>query len=200
MTTAAGKRTGLPARAWEGTQEDLKQAAKKDGFSMGTIVPMLADVLAGDYLRCRRGHPVPLILGDLSGRTMREWVIEAEKAVRYQNHEDHQPVYLGVTAGKPAEPPAPRHVIPRAGEAVTAPRPPARRVPRQREAPPAAPDEPAATARQLAATVPGVTTASELPGPTAVFRAGPDVDCLHENIRGVKGICPDCKQWVGGKR
>jgi len=29
-----------------------------------------------------------------------------------------------------------------------------------------------------------------------VFRAGPDVDCAHENMRGIKGVCPDCKQWV----
>ena len=43
-----------------------------------------------------------------------------------------------------------------------------------------------------------VTTASGAPVP--VFKAGPDVDCLHENFRGVKGVCPDCKQWVGGKR
>jgi hypothetical protein len=30
----------------------------------------------------------------------------------------------------------------------------------------------------------------------AVFKAGPDVDCLHDSLRGVKGVCPDCKQWV----
>ena len=29
-----------------------------------------------------------------------------------------------------------------------------------------------------------------------VFKAGPDVDCLHENMRIRKGVCPDCKQWV----
>jgi hypothetical protein len=49
-----------------------------------------------------------------------------------------------------------------------------------------------------------ITTASELAAPPAaaavpVFKAGPDVDCPHENVR-VKGVCPDCKQWVGGKR
>jgi hypothetical protein len=50
--------------------------------------------------------------------------------------------------------------------------------------------------------IPGIVRASDLaPAATSVpFMAGPDVDCLHENFRGVKGVCPDCKQWVGGKR
>ena len=47
-----------------------------------------------------------------------------------------------------------------------------------------------------------VTTASKLAAVPAapVFKAGPLVDCPHENFRGVKGVCPDCLQWVGGKR
>jgi len=60
----------------------------------------------------------------------------------------------------------------------------------------------AVTAARLASEVPGVGLASELAPPAAVpvFKAGPDVDCLHENFRGVKGVCPDCKQWVGGRK
>jgi hypothetical protein len=53
----------------------------------------------------------------------------------------------------------------------------------------------AAVIAGLRETVPGVVTASELPG-IPVFLAGPDVDCAHENMRIRKGVCPDCKQWV----
>jgi hypothetical protein len=43
-----------------------------------------------------------------------------------------------------------------------------------------------------------LVAAKDLPRPGAgpVFQAGPDVDCLHENMRIRKGVCPDCKQWV----
>lgn len=54
---------------------------------------------------------------------------------------------------------------------------------------------PAAVA-ELQEKVPGLVPASELLAPPPVFRAGPEMDCLHENMRLTKGPCPDCKQWV----
>jgi len=60
--------------------------------------------------------------------------------------------------------------------------------------PPVAAESRESVITELKARVPDLVTASELPVP--VFLAGPDVDCVHENMRLRKGVCPDCKQWV----
>ena len=68
---------------------------------------------------------------------------------------------------------------------------------RQPSRPVAASPDRAAVVAELKETVPGLRTASELAAPvTPVFVAGPEVDCLHDNMRIGKGVCPDCKQWV----
>lgn len=66
-----------------------------------------------------------------------------------------------------------------------------------REAP-AANGRPAGARDRAAAPGAPAVAAKDLPRPGAapVFQAGPDVDCLHENMRIRKGVCPDCKQWV----
>jgi hypothetical protein len=108
--TDPGSRTPKSARIWDGTWKDLARLGREEGFAPSTLVGDAADLLAG-YHRCARcgGTPVPVTFGDLSGRPLREWVAEAEKAVRYQKCKDHRPVLVG--AGTPpaarTEPPAP---------------------------------------------------------------------------------------------
>ncbi len=42
-------------------------------------------------------------------------------------------------------------------------------------------------------------------GKVTAFNIGPEPDrvpknCKHPNFRGIKGVCPDCHEWVTGKR
>ena len=76
---------------------------RDEGFAPSTLVGDTADLLAG-YIRCARcwGTPVPVTFGDLSGRPLREWAAEAEKAVRYQKCKAHHPVTIGAETSAPA--------------------------------------------------------------------------------------------------
>ena len=67
--------------------------------------------------------------------------------------------------------------------------------PRKPASPPVAAEGQQAVITELREQVPDLVMASELPA-APVFKAGPDVDCMHENMRIRKGVCPDCKQWV----
>jgi hypothetical protein len=77
-----------------------------------------ANVALG-YVRCHRGRcgggapPVPVIFGDLEGKTLGEWITEAVKTAVRQ-HPRHEPVTIGVPA--PAAPPG---AIPFKAPAVT---------------------------------------------------------------------------------
>lgn len=95
-TPEPGGRHTMSARVWDGTKEDLTRLGRDEGFAPSTLIGDVADILAG-YIRCARcwGTPVPVTLGDLSGRPLREWAAEAEKAVRYQKCKTHQPVRIG---------------------------------------------------------------------------------------------------------
>ena len=118
--TVPGGRHVRSARVWDGTWDDLSRLGREEGFAPSTLVGDAADLLAG-YVRCSRcwGTPVPVTFGDLSGRPLREWAAEAEKAVRYQKCRDHRPVTIGrepaaVTPGAAVfmEPGAVPHVTP----------------------------------------------------------------------------------------
>ena len=102
-TTEAGGRHTKSARIWDGTWEDLSRLGREEGFAPSTLVGDTADLLAG-YIRCARcwGTPVPVSFGDLSGRPLREWAAEAEKAVRYQKCKAHEPVTIGAETSAPA--------------------------------------------------------------------------------------------------
>jgi hypothetical protein len=97
--TEPGGRHTKSARMWDGTWEDLTGLGKTEHFAPSTLIGDTADLLAG-YFRCPRCHgtPVPVTFGDLSGRPLREWAAEAEKAVRYQKCRAHEPVMIGAPA------------------------------------------------------------------------------------------------------
>ena len=106
MTAAngdAGGRHTKSARIWDGTWEDLTRLGKDEHFAPSTLIGDTADLLAG-YFRCARcgGTPVPVSFADLTGRPLREWVAEAEKAVRYQKCKAHGPVVIGAASPAPA--------------------------------------------------------------------------------------------------
>ena len=88
----------MSVRVWGGTRQDLDRLAKAERFTVSTLIGDAADLLAG-YIRCARcwGTPVPVTFGDLSGRPLREWMAEAEKAVRYQKCKAHEPVVIGAS-------------------------------------------------------------------------------------------------------
>ena len=104
-----GRRHTKSARMWDGTWDDLTRLGKDEGFAPSTLVGDTADLLAG-YIRCGRcwGTPVPVTFGDLTGRPLREWAAEAERAVRYQRCKAHEPVTIGAEA--PAAPAAAKSV------------------------------------------------------------------------------------------
>ena len=101
-----GGRHTKSARMWDGTWEDLTSLGRAEHFAPSTLIGDTADLLAG-YFRCPRCHgtPVPVSFGDLSGRPLREWAAEAEKAVRYQKCKAHEPVTIG--AAPPCAAPRP---------------------------------------------------------------------------------------------
>ena len=73
------------------------------------------------YVRCQRGAcrtdapPVPVMFGDLTGKTLGEWITEAVKRAESQ-HPRHEPVWIGTegraTAAAPAAAKAVRFVEP----------------------------------------------------------------------------------------
>ena len=53
--------------------------------------------------------------------------------------------------------------------------------------------------------MPAGTAAFVSRGKVTAFNIGPEPDrvpknCKHPNFRGIKGVCPDCHEWVTGKR
>ena len=85
--------------------EDAEQAVKAERTDMSTWVRQAMEARLG-YLRCRRcredAPPVPVTFGDLTGKTLGEWIAEAAKQVRSQ-HPRHEPVVIGA---QPATAPA----------------------------------------------------------------------------------------------
>jgi hypothetical protein len=76
-------------------QADLAaQAGKSD---VTTLLTETLEVMLG-HIRCHRcsvaADPVPVTLGDLSGRPLREWVADAARQVQRQ-HPRHEPVRAG---------------------------------------------------------------------------------------------------------
>jgi hypothetical protein len=125
------------------------------------------------YLRCFRCRPeapaVPVEMGDLTGMSLSDAITAADAEIVAQ-HPDHRPVLIGSRAEQAAT----RERVPRPRTEPPAPVPAqARKAPRQPEetSPVAAESSSAAAARQIADGIPGVTTASELTGPAAVFRS-----------------------------
>ena len=91
---------------WQATEDDAKAAA----LTTTALIAHGMTVMQG-YLRCHRGRcdaadpPVPVMFGDLTGKTLGEWVIEAAKLAVSQ-HPNHKPVWIGTpTSGiAPATP------------------------------------------------------------------------------------------------
>jgi hypothetical protein len=85
---------------WLGS-EALAKAEKSD---ITTLLAEALEVFSGG-LRCPRcnldADPVPLEYGDLAGRALREWVVDAKSRVRRQ-HPRHEPVWLGAEPSAPA--------------------------------------------------------------------------------------------------
>jgi hypothetical protein len=104
MTETVNKNP-LSVRARPATKADLARLAGEGGIPPSTLLAFAADLIAGDYIRCRQcDAAVPVTLGDLSGRRVRDLVAKAEKAVRYQKcwsgrgpgrTPAHTPVFVG---------------------------------------------------------------------------------------------------------
>ena len=178
-----------------------KEAAEVSGYHPSVARDMMNHLAGAGYLtRADRGFvPVP-------GMDIREG-LPAVRAARAKARRDARIAAAAAQApdGGPAAPVP--HVTPRkapaarsgAGKGKSA----ATRA-RKGAAPAVSRPRVAARKTRAAAAVQAVQdagydlkSASEL---SAVFKPGPAADCLHDNLRGVKGVCPDCMQWVGGKR
>jgi hypothetical protein len=176
-------REPMSARIWLSSQGRLKAKARAKNIGHTTLAGDVVEAAMG-YITCSRCHDtVPVVLGDMSGSTFLDAAAAAVKEVAAQK------CWEG--AGRERRP-AHKPVLVGAGTAPAA----------RTEPPEPAPARAARLVSLAAENGHAVTTASEMGAgtATAVFKAGPGVDCLHENFRGVKGVCPDCKQWVGGKR
>jgi hypothetical protein len=198
--TDAGRRHTKSARIWDGTWEDLTRLGREENFAPSTLAGDTADLLAG-YHRCARcgGTPVPVTFGDLSGRPLREWVAEAEKAVRYQKCRDHQHVLVG--AGTPpaatTEPPAPPSA--RAAELVSLAAGNGHDVTTASELPPPDPTlafQAPGTAKVVTASVPEARRSARqgLAGDRCEG-GGP-----HPVNRRIGDTCGKCGRQVGGSR
>ena len=80
------------------TWEDADRAARAMRTTRNTLVEQATEA-ALDYVRCHRGScpvspPIPLILADLRGRPLREWIADAVEIAESQ-HPDHGPVTVG---------------------------------------------------------------------------------------------------------
>jgi hypothetical protein len=94
------------------TQKEASRVAKAAGSDFSTLVNEATEAALG-FIRCNRcaldADPFPVTFGDLSGKTLAEWVAEAVKQVRRQ-HPRHHPVVIGA---QPAG-----HVVPAPDEAL----------------------------------------------------------------------------------
>jgi len=194
-----GKQELFAAALGQATEErpvtfaDL-QAATDTGSSNSYVSNLLAAVLKAGAVGRKAGKPV--LWWALPGADIRAAMrgVPQEGAVTAQE-------------APGAESPAPSSRKPAASATRTGkgknaatkktPRKPRAAVREQAPAaarPPVAAESRESVITELKARVPDLVTASELPVP--VFLAGPDVDCVHENMRLRKGVCPDCKQGV----
>ena len=95
---------------WQATEDDAQAA----GLNTTTLIAHGMEVMQG-YLRCHRGDcnadapPVPVMFGDLTGKTLGEWVIAAVNLAVSQ-HPNHEPVWIG--APNPGSAPGPDPVLP----------------------------------------------------------------------------------------
>jgi hypothetical protein len=191
-TVKAGGRNTKSFRIWDGSYADLKLAAGDIGMPPTTLVGDAMEALLG-YIRCAQcSMPVPVEFGDVTGVDTLDAIaaavrqVAAQRCWAYEGVERvkrpmHAPVLIGSRAAREqqgrtgeGEQAATRERVPRPRTEPRAPVPPqARRAPRQPEetSPVAAESSSAAAARQIADGIPGVTTASELTGPAAVFRS-----------------------------
>jgi hypothetical protein len=79
-----------------------ERAAGDAESDVTTLVTLLLQATALDGIRCYRcaldAGPVPLELGDLTGKPLREWLAEAAEEVIRQ-HPRHEPVRIGAEPG-----------------------------------------------------------------------------------------------------
>jgi hypothetical protein len=84
---------------WQATENTAEAA----GLPTTEMIAHGMEIFQG-YLRCNRGDcyfgtpPVPVIWGDLTGKTLGEWVTEAVAQVKRQ-HPRHEPVLIGKPTG-----------------------------------------------------------------------------------------------------
>jgi len=89
-------------------REDDWRSAQEAGPDTTTFLTQAANAALG-YVRCRRGAcmtdapPVPVVFGDLTGKTLGEWIAQAVKQAESQ-HPRHEPVMIGAAS--------PGHVVP----------------------------------------------------------------------------------------
>jgi hypothetical protein len=98
-------RSPVTARIWGRTRRKLETLGKAEKFAHTTLIGDTAEVLAGDIHCSRCGEPVPVVMGDCTGRPLRTWVADATAAVYRQRCRDHQPVLVG-NGTAPAKTPA----------------------------------------------------------------------------------------------
>jgi hypothetical protein len=92
---------------WQATEATASTA---ELYTTTELIAHGMEVMLG-YLRCDRGRcategaPVTVTFGDLTGKTLGEWIAEAAKQVRRQ-HPHHEPVTIGATPSQvvPAAP------------------------------------------------------------------------------------------------
>ena len=89
---------------WEAA-EDGARAVKSD--SVSTLAVLAVTVMTAECIRCYRCRgnepPVPVVMGDLTGTTLCEALLEAEERVAAQ-HPAHEPVRVGAGPGAPMPP------------------------------------------------------------------------------------------------
>lgn len=76
--------------------EEAAWAAKSD---VTTLTTLAMNVISDGYIRCYRcrddAPPVTVVMGDLTGVTLREALLAAEKQVVSQHLTGHEPVFIG---------------------------------------------------------------------------------------------------------
>lgn len=82
---------------------ELEAKATALSLSRNRLAEIAIEAIALDSVRCYRcGEKVELILGNLAGKTLGEWLAEVEVRAA-QLHPDHAPLRLGTPAEAPAE-------------------------------------------------------------------------------------------------
>ena len=216
-------RDTMSFRLWVSSQDKLKGIAKAKGMGHTTLTGDVMEVAMG-YITCSGCHAtVPVRYGDLAGTTFLDAAYAAVKEVYKQKCWEgagcgRQPAHTAVLVGaEPVSQPSPSpgtegQAATGNGDAGGRTEPPAPAPVKARKAR----STPRAAHSSLAAgpaPVPSRTVVIErlrdqiegiAPGtvPPAMFapglESGPE-DCLHPRVR-IKGPCPDCGEWIGGRR